>query len=151
MKSYLLTGLLTSFLLVVSSVVMAKPQANQTIEFLNSAPSTLPFSEAVKVNGTLYLSGQIGFDRKAGKLVSGGTVAEAHQTLKNIKRSLNNHGYAMSDVVKCLVILTDINDFAAFNEVYKQYFKPPYPARSAFAASALALNSHVEIECIAAK
>ena len=77
--------------------------------------------------------------------------AEAKQTLENIDRSLTKFGYAKSDVVKCLVILTDINDFKAFNQVYSSYFTPPYPARSAFAAKEFALGASVDIECIATK
>lgn len=123
------------------------------INFLNDKPAkaTLPFSEAVKVGNTLYLSGHIAIDPKTGKLKVGGVKAEAQQILENIDKSLTKFGYEKSDVVKCLVILTDINDFKAFNQVYSSYFTPPYPARSAFAAKELALGAQVEIECIAAK
>ncbi|WP_440876155.1 RidA family protein [Thalassotalea sp. PLHSN55] len=120
-------------------------------EFLNSKPSNtrLPFSEAVRTNDLLFLSGQIGFNAEQEKLVSGGLKAETKQTLTNIKTTLTKYGYRMKDVVKCTVMLTDINDFAAFNQVYTQFFTPPYPARSAFAVKDLALNSKVEVECIA--
>jgi len=140
--------------LLIAVVVFAMPtKVNaSTVEFLNSKPANakLPFSEAVKVDSMLYLSGQIGINPETKKLASGGVEAEAHQTLRNIKRVLNSHKLDMSNVVKCLVILTDINDFAAFNSVYVQYFKAPYPARSAFAAKELALGAKVEIECMAA-
>ena len=122
------------------------------VEFLNLRPSNpaLPFSDAVKVGNTLILSGKIGINPKTGKLATGGVVGEADQTLLNIAASLKAHGYSMKNVVKCTVMLTDINDFAAFNKVYSKHFTPPYPARSAFAVSALALNSTVEVECLAA-
>ena len=124
-----------------------------SIEFLNSKPANpkLPFSEAVKVDNTLYLSGQIAINPKTGKLATGGVTGEAEQILTNIKATLNKYDYQMKDVVKCLVMLTDINDFGEFNKVYSSHFKPPYPARSAFAAKALALGSVVEIECMAVK
>ena len=126
--------------------------ATAKVTFLNANGSgTLPFSEAVKVDNTLYLSGQIGYDNKNNRIVPGGFKAETHQVLKNIKNVLQTYDYKMSDVVKCMVMLTDINDFAEFNTIYKQYFKAPYPARSAFAVKELALNSLVEVECIAAK
>lgn len=150
LKSSLL-GLLMVFTQAFSIGFSANAAAK--VEFLNPKPgaSSLPFSQAVKVNGTLYMSGQIGFDNNKGRLVSGGFEAETHQVLKNIQAVVVEHGYQMSDVVKCMVMLTDIKDFAAFNKIYKQYFKAPYPARSAFAVKELALNSLVEVECIAAK
>ena len=122
-----------------------------SVTFLNSKPANaaLPFSDIVLAGETLFMSGQIGFDPKTGALAPGGFEAEAHQTMKNIKNTLENYGYSMSQVVKCTVMLTDINDFAHFNKIYTQYFVPPYPARSAFAVKELALNSLIEVECIA--
>lgn len=135
-----------------TSLMYAGVEKPNAIKFLNTkAPlATLPFSEAVKVGNIVYLSGQIGFDAKINSLAKGGFEAETKQTLTNIKTSLNKYGYLMSDVVKCTVMLTDINDFKAFNKIYTTYFTPPYPARSAFAVKELALNSKVEVECIAA-
>ncbi|MEH6595266.1 MAG: Rid family detoxifying hydrolase [Colwellia polaris] len=123
----------------------------KNVEFLNTKPAskTLPFSEAVRVENTLYLSGQIGIDPKTSKLAKGGVIAETNQTLTNIQQVLKSHGYDMQNVVKCTVMLTNIADFAAFNRVYTRFFSPPYPARSAFAVNKLALNATVEVECIA--
>lgn len=114
-------------------------------------PSGLPFSEAVRVGPTLHLSGQIGVIPGSLKLVPGGMPAEARQTMENIKTSLEANGYAMSNVVKCLVMLADMKEWPAFNDIYRGYFKEPYPARSAFGANGLALGARVEVECIAAK
>ena len=146
-KSKLLAAALTLLIVPLSFA-----NTDQRIEFLNSKPSNkaLPFSEVVKVGKTLYLSGQIGWNAEIGKLAEGGFEGEAHQVMKNIKGTLTKHGYQMSDVVKCLVMLTDIKQFKAFNQVYTQYFSAPYPARSAFAVSELAVGSLVEVECIAA-
>jgi reactive intermediate/imine deaminase len=124
------------------------------IEFLNSGkvvPATLPFSEAVRAGDTLYLSGQIGIEPGTLKVVAGGIEAEARQTLANIRTSLEAHGYALRDVVKCTVMLADIGEWAAFNDVYKAFFSAPYPARSALGANGLALGARVEVECIAVR
>lgn len=108
-----------------------------------------PFSEAVRVGNTLYISGQIGI--KDGKLVKGGIDAETKQTLDNIQNTLFKHGYQKSDLIKCTAMLADMVDFDDFNKVYKMELSKPYPARSAFGVSELAAGASVEIECIAAK
>lgn len=108
-----------------------------------------PFSEVVQVGNTLYMSGQIGF--KDGKLVKGGIKAETKQALDNIHTTLLKYGYQKSDIVKCLAMLTDMDDFDDFNKIYKAELTKPYPARSAFGVSELAAGASVEIECIAAK
>ena len=124
------------------------------IEFLNSGkvlPTNLPFSEAVRVGNTLYLSGQIGIVPGTMKLVPGGMPEEAKQTMENIRISLEAHGYQMSDVVKCTVMLADIGEWSAFNQIYRTYFTGKFPARSALGANGLALGARVEVECIAAR
>jgi 2-iminobutanoate/2-iminopropanoate deaminase len=123
-------------------------------EFLNSGkvlPSTLPFSEAVRVGNTLYLSGQLGVKPGTLTLVAGGIDAETRQTMENIRTALTAHGYGMSDVVKCTVMLADMADWPAFNTVYQGFFSRPYPTRSAFGANGLALGARVEVECMAVK
>jgi reactive intermediate/imine deaminase len=127
-------------------------QAQSKVEFLNAGtvvPATLPFSEAVKVNDTLYLSGQIGNVPGSLKLVAGGMPAEARQAMINVNAVLQAHGYAMTDLVKCTVMLADIAEWGAFNEVYKTFFDKQFPARSALATSGLALGARVEVDCIA--
>ena len=109
----------------------------------------LPFSEAVRVGHMLYLSGQLGYDREAAKLVEGGIAAETKKTLENIKATLEKHGSSMAEVVKCTVFLADINEWAAMNEVYVTYFTSNPPARSALGSSGLALGARTEIECMA--
>ena len=123
------------------------------VEFLNSGkilPSTLPFSEAVRVGNLLYLSGQIGIVPGSMKLVPGGIKEEARQAMDNIKATLATHGYAMGDLIKCTVMLADMSEWGTFNDVYKTFFNGHFPARSAFGANGLALNARVEVECIAA-
>ncbi len=124
------------------------------VEFLNSGkvyPAGVPLSEAVRVGDTLYLSGQIGIQPGTLKLVPGGIKEEARQTMSNIKTSLEAHGYSMSDVVKCTVMLADMAKWGEFNEVYKTYFSGHFPARSAMGVSGLAIGAQVEVECMAHK
>ena len=107
-----------------------------------------PFSEAVRVGHMLYLSGQVGTD-SSGALVSGGIAAETKQTLENIRRVLERHGSSLDQVVKCTVMLADIGEWEAMNEVYRTFFTNHLPARSALGTSGLALGARVEIECLA--
>ena len=132
------------------SVASASPPVKP--EFLNSGkiyPTNLPFSEAVRVGNTLYMSGQIGIEPGTLKLVPGGMKEESRQVLTNLKTTLETHGYTLRDVVKCTVMLADIAKWGEFNEVYKTFFSAPYPARSALGANGLALGAQVELECIA--
>lgn len=110
----------------------------------------LPFSSAVRVGQMLYLAGQIGTD-SAGTLVPGGIEAETRQTMENIRAALAQGGATMDQVVKCTVMLADINEWAAMNRVYATYFKPGrMPARSAFGTTGLVRGARVELECWAA-
>jgi len=145
MKAVLFTIAITVFLL--SRVAFA---GEVDVEYHAVSPDMqLPFSEAVRVGHTLYLSGQLGYDREAAKLVEGGIAAETRKTLENIKATLEKHGSSMSEVVKCTVFLADINEWAAMNEVYVTFFPSNPPARSALGSSGLALGARTEIECIA--
>jgi 2-iminobutanoate/2-iminopropanoate deaminase len=116
--------------------------------FAMEFPAPLPFSAAVRVGPTLYLSGQLGTD-SAGRLVPGGIGPETRQTLENIRAVLERAGGTMDDVVKCTVMLADMSDWGAMNREYVTFFPRKLPARSALGASGLALGARVEIECIA--
>ncbi len=108
-----------------------------------------PFSESARAGDLLFLAGQVGEDAD-GNLAPGGIQAEAELMMLNIEATLARRGLAMEHVVKCTVFLADIDEWGAFNEVYKKHFSPPYPARSALAASGLVGKARVEMECIAA-
>jgi len=114
----------------------------------SGAAATLPFSPAVRVGQVLYLSGQLGTD-STNKLVAGGVEGETRQALSNIKKLLEANGSDMDHVVKCLVMLADIGEWARMNSVYVTFFPVHKPARSAFGATGLALGGRLEIECIA--
>ena len=141
----LLTALLLSACDTSIEVTNSEP------EYLK-APGTedmdLPFSSAVRVGDTLYLSGALGLVPGTRDLAAGGIQGETRQTLENISRTLQNFGSSMDRVVKCTVFLADMAEWGAMNEVYKTFFPNP-PARSAFGTSGIALNARVEIECIA--
>nr|WP_298999962.1 Rid family detoxifying hydrolase [uncultured Allomuricauda sp.] len=109
-----------------------------------------PFSETVQAGNLFFLAGQIGMDRSVGKLAEGGIQGETEQAIKNIEGVLKRHGLTLDNVVKCTVILGDINDFRAFNEVYVKHFTRK-PARTTYAAAGLAANAKIEIDVIAVK
>lgn len=117
-----------------------------------NAPAAIgPYSQAIEANGTVYVSGQLGIDPSTGSFAEGGAVAQARQSLTNISNILKETGLSMKNVVKVTVLLADINDFAAVNEIYKDFFEAPFPARSAFAVAALPKGGKIEIEAIAVK
>lgn len=106
----------------------------------------LPFSEAVRVSDMLYLSGQIG--NKADGTLPAGIEAQARQAMDNIAAVLKRQGLGFGDVVKCTVMLDNMADWPAFNQVYVTYFPDKkFPARSAFGADGLALGALLEVEC----
>ena len=121
-----------------------------SVEFLTAPPSEdlgLPFSEAVRVGDLLMLSGQIGNLPGTLELPTGGIQAETRQALENIRTVLERHGSSMDRVVKCTVMIDDMEQWPAMNEVYVTFFPGPKPARSALGADGLALDALVEIEC----
>ncbi|XP_012774016.2 2-iminobutanoate/2-iminopropanoate deaminase isoform X1 [Maylandia zebra] len=107
------------------------------------------YSQAVIVDRTMYISGQLGMDVASGKLVDGGVQAQAKQALINIGEILKAAGCDYSNVVKTTVLLADINDFNNVNEVYKTFFSSNFPARAAYQVAALPRGGLVEIEAIA--
>ncbi|XP_076340522.1 reactive intermediate imine deaminase A homolog UK114 [Tachypleus tridentatus] len=114
------------------------------------APKAIgPYSQAVQVGNTLYISGQIGFNPETMKLVEGGTVPQAKQLLQNMGKILEAAGATYNNVVKTTVLLTDMNDFSAVNEVYKEFFNTAFPARAAYQVVCLPAGAKVEIEAIA--
>lgn len=150
-----MTGVLLAIgLLAVPGAVRGQEGGEESsdVEYLNSGavlPTGLPFSEAVRAGGMLYLSGMIGVKPRTLELAPGGIEGEARQTMENIRTVLRAHGSAMGRVVKCTVFMADISEWDAFNAVYEQFFEPPYPARSALGADGLALGARVEVECMA--
>lgn len=142
--------------LCVSAVILLAlaTQAHAADPQFNRSPKTtaqnLPFSDSVRSGDLIFLSGQIGNVPGTSKLAEGGIEGETRQAMQNIGTALEAAGSSWQRVVKCTVFLADIKDWPAFNTVYREFFTTTLPARSALAASGLAMNAKVEVECIAA-
>lgn len=120
------------------------------IESGNAPKAIGPYSQAVLVDDTLYVSGNIPVNPATGD-VADGIVNQSKQVFKNMKAVLNEAGMSFENVVKTTAFLTDLSNFATFNEIYASYFVAPYPARSCVEVSKLPKNVLVEVECIAKK
>lgn len=117
-----------------------------------NAPAAIgPYSQAVEVNGTLYISGQVPVVPETGKVAEGGIAEQTAQVMKNIGAILEATGYSFGDVVKSTCLLSDMANFKAMNEVYGAFYKENPPARAAFAVRDLPLGVLIEIETIAVK
>ncbi len=146
-----------TMLLAIISVLIAACQPSATgatgadIQFLHM-PGTegigLPFSSAVRVDNTIYLSGVIGLEPGTQRPAEGGIQAEARAAMETIRETLETFGSSMDRVVKCTVFLADESDRDAFNEIYMSYFDT-LPARSGVTVKGLALDARAEVECIA--
>ena len=115
----------------------------------NAPVAVGPYSQAIDCGDLVFLSGQIPLVPETGLVADGGLEAQAHQMFANIKAVLAEAGMSLSNVVKTTVFMTDLSQFAAFNAVYAEYFKAPYPARSCVEVSALPKGVLVECELIA--
>ncbi|MCF8357974.1 MAG: RidA family protein [Prolixibacteraceae bacterium] len=116
------------------------------------APSAIgPYSQAVEINGMLFISGQVPVNPQTGKVAEGGITGQTEQVMKNIGAILKAAGYTYNDVVKSTCFLSDMANFKAMNEVYGKYYPENPPARAAFAVKELPLGALVEIESIAVK
>jgi 2-iminobutanoate/2-iminopropanoate deaminase len=121
--------------------VLASPQAPSAVG---------PYSQGIAAAGLVFTAGQIGLDPATGKFVPGGVVEQARRALDNARAVVEAGGATLADVVKVTVFLTDMSDFAVFNEVYREFFTADYPARSAVGVAALPVGALVEVEMIAA-
>jgi 2-iminobutanoate/2-iminopropanoate deaminase len=109
------------------------------------------YSQGIALNGLVFTSGQIPINPETGEVVTGSIVAQAEQSMKNVKAIVEAGGLTMDDIVKVTILLADIGDFGAVNEVYKSFFSGDFPARSCFAVKDLPKGVGVEIEAIAGK
>lgn len=123
---------------------------NKAIHTDNAPAAIGPYSQAVRWGNVIYVSGQLPIDPATGAFAGEDIAAQTRQSLTNIKNILAAEGLDMSHVVKTTVMLKDIADFGAMNEVYAEFFTAPYPARAAYQVAALPKDARVEIECVAA-
>ena len=125
-------------------------QTANTAVHTDKAPAAIgPYSQAVQAGNTIYISGQLPIDPATGAFAGEDIASQTRQSLTNIKNILEAAGTDMKSVVKTTVLLADIGDFAAMNEVYAQFFEAPYPARAAFQVAAVPKGALVEIEAVA--
>lgn len=116
----------------------------------DKAPTAIgPYSQAIKVGSMVYTSGQIPINPAIGDVVPGGVEEQTRQVLENLKAVLEAAGTGMKNVVKTTVFIKDMNDFAAINKIYSEYFEAPYPSRSCVEVARLPKDVRVEIEAIA--
>lgn len=116
------------------------------------APAAIgPYSQAIRIGGMVFVSGQLPIDPSTGEFATGGIKELTRQSLTNMQAILAEAGLSMAHVVKTTVFLAEMSDFAAMNEVYAEFFQAPFPARSAVAVKTLPKGALVEIECIAAE
>jgi 2-iminobutanoate/2-iminopropanoate deaminase len=116
----------------------------------HSAPPAIgPYSQAVEINGMLFISGQIPVDPATGKMVDPLITLQTKQVLENIKHILESAGYTMNDVVKCTCMLTNMQEFSGMNEIYAKYFSDDPPARATFQVAALPMGAKIEIDVLA--
>ena len=123
----------------------------KTISTKNAPMAIGPYSQAIEANGFIFVSGQIPINPATGEFVPGGVKEQTAQVFLNIKSILGEAGLTVNNIVKTTVLLSDIADFAAVNEVYAQQFCSDFPARSAFAVKDLPKGALIEIEVIAVR
>src|SRR5215831_14883914 len=111
-------------------------------------PPVGPFSQAIKVDGFIYFSGQVGQDPTTGKLVAGGIAAEPERVFRNLSAVLEAAGRSFDNVVRAGVYLANMNDFVVMNGIYAKHFSQPFPARTTIAVAALPLGACVEIDLV---
>ncbi len=122
------------------------------IIFTPEAPKAIgPYSQAVEMNGFLYISGQIPLDPATGKLVEGGIAEQTERVMKNIGSILHAAGYDFKDVVKYTCLLRDMDHYSAMNAVYAKYYSQDPPARATYAVAGLPMGALLEVETIAIK
>jgi 2-iminobutanoate/2-iminopropanoate deaminase len=122
------------------------------IIFTEKAPKAIgPYSQAVEINGILFVSGQVPINPSTGKLIEGGIKEQTEQVMKNIGAILEAAGFSFSDVVKSTCLLSDMANFAEMNEIYGSYYPENSPARAAYGVVKLPLGALIEIETIASK
>tara|TARA_B100000674_G_scaffold164056_1_gene131528 strand:+ start:300 stop:770 length:471 start_codon:yes stop_codon:yes gene_type:complete len=136
---------------IISILIFSTESTKMPKEIISttSAPQAIgPYSQAVKTTNLMFISGQIPLDPVTGNLVEGSIEDQANQVLKNLRSICEAAGYSLDDAVKITIFLTDLSNFSVVNDVMKEYFSEPYPARATVEVSGLPLGVNVEIEAI---
>ena len=125
--------------------------SNKAIHTVNAPAAIGPYSQGIAAGELAFISGQLPIDPATGNFAGDDIESQTRQSLENLKAILEENGMTMADVTKTTVLLADIAEFAAMNQIYGEYFAEPYPARAAFQVAALPKNARVEIEAFAVK
>ncbi len=136
---------------IISILIFSMESIKMPKEIISTtnAPQAIgPYSQAVKTKNLMFISGQIPLDPTTGNLVEGSIEDEANQVLKNLKSICEAAGYSIDDAVKITIFLTDLGNFSVVNDVMKEHFSEPYPARATVEVSGLPMGVNVEIEAI---
>ncbi|KAM7504182.1 hypothetical protein LguiB_003086 [Lonicera macranthoides] len=133
-----------------SLAISTHSSAKEAVQTEKAPPALGPYSQAIKTNNLLFVSGVLGLVPETGKFVSENVEDQTEQVLKNMGEILKASGASYSSVVKTTIMLADLKDFKKVNEIYAKYFTLPAPARSTYQVAALPMDARIEIECIAA-
>jgi 2-iminobutanoate/2-iminopropanoate deaminase len=137
--------LLFSLLLFVFTGCSGQTNVREILSSPDAPAAIGPYSQAVRAGNTLYLSGQLGLDPATGKLAGEDFASQARQAIENQKAILEAAGFSLKDVVQCQVFVTDMNNYPAFNEIYKEYFIADFPARAVLEVSRIPADGLIEI------
>ena len=141
--------ILAIFIIILVAGCLSPPTAREIISSQNAPAAIGPYSQAVRVGDTLYLSGQLGLDPSTGKFAGEGFEAQARQALENQKAVLETAGFSLKDVVQCQVFVTDMDNYPVFNTIYKEYFLENFPARAVLEVSRIPADGLIEIMMVA--
>jgi 2-iminobutanoate/2-iminopropanoate deaminase len=150
-KTLMIFGTFVLLLTVACNSDRNEEKATRRVITLENTPAKRPYSPAIEVENTLYVSGQIAVDPATGKLIDGGIEEQTRQALKNLKNVVEKAGYTLENVAKCTVLLSDISFYSGVNQIYMEYFPKDPPARMAFAVKDLPMGALIEIDAIAVK
>ena len=141
----------TTIFLIILMGCSNQPSDREIISSQKAPAAIGPYSQAVRIGDTLYLSGQLGLDPATGKFAGQGFEAQARQALENQKAILETAGFSLKDVVQCQVFVTDMNNYPVFNTIYSEYFVEHFPARAVLEVSRIPAEGLVEIMMVAVR
>jgi 2-iminobutanoate/2-iminopropanoate deaminase len=150
-KSLIVVVVLALIMSFTFDIGAQEEKAVRKVITFENTPLKRPYSPAIEMNNTLYVSGQIAVDQATGKLIEGKIEEQTRQVLKNLKNVIEKAGYTMDNVAKCTVLLSDIAFYSTVNQIYMEFFPKDPPARMAFAVKDLPMGALIEIDAIAGK
>ena len=139
-------------ILSIFAIIGCEPSSQKRVIATDKAPQAIgPYSQAIQVNNTLYLAGQIALDPATGQLIDGGIEIQTHRVMQNLEAVLHAAGFDFDDVVQTQVYLSDLNHYKPMNAVYAKYFSDAPPARAVVEAARIPRDALVEIMMVAQK